>query len=420
VTTITGAPDPFRPDAATVADCIVNSVLLCADISAQIAAPDYWEMSAQEHLKVLHLMQEFASDARLAADLSAARASPADARAIKALHDTCRDRAARCLTGDCPEGDWNKVIDAAWAADQGSRLWIHSGEEYDPGAGPVGTGDIPAPSARLAGTSAPVAVVIPFRDRSAGHDRLRNLLACLHALGDQSLDRAMYRVITVEIDDRPRWADMLRDRSDSYVFVRCPGHFNKAWGINAGVVQAAGGSDILCVLDADMLVDRDFLARNVRRFASRGAQAHWPFVDPLCLDAAATDAAIAHRCLKGGPDVPLRLARGVRLRRPPGHCVWLRAPLFHRIGGMDERFEGWGGEDLDFVFRLDIVGAVDRYPDTLLHMHHPRPEVKRADGTRFYAGRRLLDWHPITPIGQLTGPATSAGTDVAGIIEAGR
>lgn len=87
---------------------------------------------------------------------------------------------------------------------------------------------------------------------------------------------------------------------------------------------------------------------------------------------------------------------------------------------MDERFEGWGAEDLDFAFRLDIVGAVDRYPDTLLHMHHPRPVVKREDGTRFYAGRRLLDWRPVTPIGQLTGPATSAATDVAGIIEAGQ
>lgn len=338
--------------------------------------------------------------------------------AIGALRSTCQERLSRYLAHDPGHGDWGAVMKAAQAADHVSRISIDTGTDYDPTVRLVTAADIPAPlTLHPGGKAAQIAVIIPFRDRSDDQARLRNLLACLHALGDQSLDRDAYRVITVEIDDRPRWADALNSRSDSYVFAPWAGHFNKAWGVNVGVVQSASDCGILCILDADMLVDRHFLLRNARRFASRGAQAHWPFFDPLCLDSAATNAAISARCLKSQPWIPPRTLRGVRLRRPPGHCVWVRTALFHRIGGMDERFEGWGGEDLDFAFRLGITGAVDRYPDQMLHMYHVRPCVKQDDGKRFYAGRQLLDWHPVTPIGQLAGPATSCTSDVAGIIE---
>jgi hypothetical protein len=83
---------------------------------------------------------------------------------------------------------------------------------------------------------------------------------------------------------------------------------------------------------------------------------------------------------------------------------------------MDERFEGWGGEDLDFVFRLDIAGPVDRYDDLLVHMFHPRPQITE-DGRRFYAGRQLLTWRPAGPIGQLDAPGKSIDDDLAGQIE---
>ncbi len=273
----------------------------------------------------------------------------------------------------------------------------------------------PGPAAPGSGAEPAVVIVIPFRDRTPGQGRLRNLLACLRALGDQSLPRARYRTVVVELDAEPRHARLIGERADACLFLSCPGHFNKAWGVNAGVVQAGDSSGVICILDADVLVDRDFLARNLSRFGIRGHQAHWPFRDPLCLDPPSANAAVTQRCVEGKPDVDPELVRGVHLRQPPGHCVWLRDGLFRRIGGMDERFEGWGGEDLDFVYRLNVVGPLDRFDDRLLHLYHPRPQITR-DGERFYAGRQLLTWRPAGPIGQPAGPCGSVGDDLAGII----
>jgi hypothetical protein len=410
----TPRPGSPRPPASSVADCIVSSVALCSDEFAQTAALDYWEMSASAHLAVLDAVREVSSGTPAGIALADACADPSSPRVLRAFRRACLDQLTRPDQAEGTNG-WGAVAERAWAADQVSRLWVEVGEDYDRDAAPVAAADIPSLPARASHDDAYVAVIVPFRDRSEDTARLRNLLACLYALADQSLDRRAYRVITVEADAEPRWARRLRDQSDAYVFVPCPGHFNKAWAVNAGVVQAAGGCDILCVLDADMLVDRHFLRRNVRRFARPGAQAHWPFTDPLCLDQAATFTAIAQRCLRGLSRPAARQLRGVRLRRPPGHCVWVRAPLFHRLGGFDERFEGWGGEDLDFVFRLDFIAAVDRYPDPLLHMYHPRPQIIQ-DGERFYAGRQLLTWNPVTPIGQLAGPARSAPAGLARLI----
>jgi len=393
----------------------VSSVILCNDEFAQTAALDYWEMSAAVHLSVLESLRDVAEGTNLAVALADVRAAPADPRALAVLHRICVDRVGSQLR-EGGHGGWGVVVDRALTADHESRLWVETGEEYAGDSEPVAAADIPPPPVPGDRKEATVGVIVPFRDRSADQGRLRNLLACLHALGDQTLDRDAYRVITVEADARPRWAELLRERSDDYVFVPCPGHFNKGWAVNTGVVQAAQGCEILCILDADMLVDRDFLQRNVRRFAQRGAQAHWPFTDPLCLDSSATHAAIRQRCLKGETQPCGEQLRGVRLRRPPGHCVWLRAWLFHRLGGFDERFEGWGGEDLDFVFRLAALAALDRYPDMLLHMYHPRPQIKQ-DGERFYARRQLLTWCPTEPIGQLTGPAASALSGLAALIE---
>jgi hypothetical protein len=57
--------------------------------------------------------------------------------------------------------------------------------------------------------------VVPFRDRGPGL-RLRNLLACLLALRDQSVPRSSYQVVVVETDDEPRLRDSIEPRTDHY------------------------------------------------------------------------------------------------------------------------------------------------------------------------------------------------------------
>lgn len=408
----------LRPGTAATVDAVVSSVLLCADPFAQEAAVDYWDMSAAGHRAVVRHLRG-TGDADLASATEAVLATPADPACAQRLRTRV---AARLGDADGAHDDVHDTLATlgrlALRADASGRLSAHLGAEYRPRAGAV-TVDVlrslPVP-ARPATDDAPVCIVVPFRDRTSGRSRLRNLLACLAALRDQSASATSYRVVVVEADNAPRWESEIAPFVDRYLALEAPGHFNKAWAVNAGVTHLAGSAEVVCVLDGDVLVDHDFVARNAARFGARGAQAHLPYRDALCLDEQSSSEAVALRVVRRLPRARTEELRGVLLRRPPGHCVWVRRELYDLVGGFDERFEGWGGEDLDFVFRLEVVGVVDRFDDDLLHLWHERPQTQ-VDGRRFYADRRLLSWRPTGPVGQLSGPTSSADDDLAGLIE---
>ncbi len=436
----------YLPAPEDITASVINSIVLINDEFSQTAALDYWDMSAAEHHRVVSCLRSAAhtltpatgSGGELISALDTVLRGPMRLDLTRRLAELITPgitlgRGAQRSAGDplaSQQQAWRALVMQAVRADAVSRLYVHLSDGHTDAA-TVAAADIPARVDLFAGpdfpepgnsrtapgrTGAVVTVVIPFRDRSADQCRLRNMLACLSAFADQSLPRPEYRLVVVELDSEPRHAELIRQRADCYVFLPCTGHFNKAWGVNAGVVQAGSDSEILCICDGDILVDRDFLERNLSKFSARGHQAHWPFCDPLCMDPVSTDAAITRRCLMGEPEIPLDIISGVRLRQPPGACIWVRTDAFHRIGGMDERFEGWGGEDLDFAFRLNVVGPVDRFDDLLLHMFHQRPQITQ-DGRRFYAGRRLLTWRPAGSIGQLDAPAGSIDDDLAGLMQ---
>jgi N-terminal domain of galactosyltransferase len=258
----------------------------------------------------------------------------------------------------------------------------------------------------LRGTAgADILIVIPFQDRGAQRFRLRNLLACLLALRDQSTPRERYQITVVEADDEPRWGDVIRPLADHYIFAPKPGAFNKSWAVNVGVRHTPGQPAAICILDADVLVDRQFVERNAGRFRRPGIGGHLTYRTMLCLDEPATAHAIRGRVHQGRSEADPDHFRGFMLRRPPGCCVWVRAAAFDRIGGMDERYEGWGGEDYDFLHRLDLEASLDYYDDWLLHMHHPPSEYIREDGG--LVDITPLSWHPTEPIGRLNRFATN-------------
>jgi hypothetical protein len=79
---------------------------------------------------------------------------------------------------------------------------------------------------------------------------------------------------------------------------------------------------------------------------------------------------------------------------------------------MDERYEGWGGEDYDFLHRLDLDTPLDSYDDWLLHMQHPPSAFIREDGG--LADIPPLSWQPAQPIGRLDRFTAAGHPDVAG------
>ncbi|NYV75902.1 glycosyltransferase family 2 protein, partial [Streptomyces sp. UH6] len=243
----------------------------------------------------------------------------------------------------------------------------------------------------------------PFRDTSASGERLVNLLACLDALRDQSAPSADYAVTVIECDTEQRWRATVEPRADEYLHAYKAGPFNRSWAVNAAVVNSASGASFVCVLDADALVDRHFVERNARRFSGPAVGAFLPFTDLLYLDTWSSRWAVEQRLDHGAASVDLGRVRGFLVHRASGMCVWLRREVFDAVGGYDERYEGWGGEDLDLVLRLQRATAFRYFDDPLLHMEHPvTPGIVDAQGNTTGVHPPMLTWRPEGPIGSLT------------------
>jgi len=352
-----------------IADCLV----MLHDPGAEWANPYYFH-------RIRPLLAEVAEQVDLESAKTLAH-DPADVAAYRSLAAAVEDD------------------DLARVAARRSRIGYRVGDDYRPHR-EIGPAELGQQRAELGGRGGDVLVVVPFRDDSADGGRLRNLLACLLALNDQSLPRDRYRICVVESDERSRWRDRIAPLADDYLFAPKPGPFNKSWAVNTGVVQAGRDAEMICVLDADALVDREFLERNARRFDRPGTGAFLPFRDLTYLDAHATNQAIENRCLKNSAGIDTERIRGFLVYRSPGVCVWLHREVFDAVDGMDERFEGWGGEDIAFVTRLQLAAPFLVFDDPMYHAHH-EPSSYLVGGETVNAHIPRFDWKPQHPIGDI-------------------
>jgi GT2 family glycosyltransferase len=377
---------------------VADTLVVAADPDAAAVAPVYWHKSRP-------WLRSVASGLRLVPDrqvTAAAELLMARPHSFPA-HRQFRSRLTAAARRD--RAGFAELFEASWAAECNSRIGYHIGSRYagGPTEVPPGTPDLlvtgdrasPGPSLQ-----APALIVIPFRDSAGAGIRLRNLVACLRALADQSMNCRYFRVTVVESDTEPRGRRVLAPLCDQYVFAHKAGPFNKSWAVNVGFRHSAGGHEVVCVLDADALPDRDFVRRNIGRFRQPGVQAFQPFQDVLCLDAASSEVALAQRLLHGAPDPDRSWLRGFILRRPPGLCLWLRSTIFEAIGGMDERYEGWGGEDRDFALRISANAALDRHDDPILHLWHPS-SASIENGAGVNSGLAPMTWPRDAAFGEL-------------------
>lgn len=216
---------------------------------------------------------------------------------------------------------------------------------------------------------APLRVVVPYRATAQSPDRRENLIAVLRALNTQSLPRADYTIIVVEeatVTTIPTETLPLIDR---IVTIADDGPFNKALAMNAGAAGAPADT-LLCLLDGDILPDDGFLARNFSRLHDDPEVLHLPYTDMHCL--LPEDSAR----LRGGERPGSAALDGWTITHPPGGCVFVSARLYRKAGGFDERFLGWGGEDREFVDRVQSLADVRRHPELLLHLDHERPDMR--------------------------------------------
>jgi hypothetical protein len=153
-------------------------------------------------------------------------------------------------------------------------------------------------------------------------------------------------------------AEICIGRSDSALFSR-------SQAINDAARQAT--TDLFLIADTDILYD----PRIIREAMHRLNMHAWviPYSQVHDISEPCT-----RRLLGTEPTWPLAMpvVSSVRTYSPKGGLTLIPRQHFEAVGGLDERFIGWGGEDDAFASSLDtLCGKHDRLQEAIYHLWHP-------------------------------------------------
>jgi hypothetical protein len=210
-----------------------------------------------------------------------------------------------------------------------------------------------------------VSILIPI----GGRERLPQFeLALAAARGQRDVE---FEVIVVEQADTPLLADSVPSDVRHVYQERAAGaRFNKSAAVNCAARAARG--DVLVLLDADYLIPVDFAAECARVLCTADAARPARFI--FHLDPHSTSRAREARSLP----TDLAIERIVSNNPTP---IAVRAATYWSVGGHDETYLGWGGEDTEFIDRLRTQTFSEGGWMPVVHAWHPAAQQK-SDGTR--------------------------------------
>ncbi len=161
-------------------------------------------------------------------------------------------------------------------------------------------------------------------------------------------------------------------------------------GAFAEARSAAGDVDVIVATDADVFCDPAALREAVDLVASGEAAWTVPYSRVVRYSQGSTA-----DILNGSTPRSHAYERPPYPGQPGGGIVVVTAQDWDRVGGIDPRFVGWGGEDIALGLALDtLVGEHRRLPGTLAHLFHPHqvgamsPRPAQQDSARLLAQYR--------------------------------
>lgn len=214
-----------------------------------------------------------------------------------------------------------------------------------------------------------LSVVIPMGGEDAKGRRLRNLTETLGCIHRQTFTD--YEVIIVEevFNGNIIFEDM---NVDQYIQVEGDKNGNRSWTRNIGANVASG--DRLLQMDGDILFETDYFQRIIDdkrpwfvawdtcfRLTKKGAEEFTLDEDINKL--------FHNRDYAYGAIHPTDVGCA-------GFCNYFsRDFYFNKLGGYNENFFGWGGEDNDIALRArKIVGRLQDFSYTIYHQPHEARE----------------------------------------------
>lgn len=146
--------------------------------------------------------------------------------------------------------------------------------------------------------------------------------------------------------------------------------FSKAKAVNRAAKQATG--DIFVIADAEVVFHPGLLDR----ILSEIHRHPWiiPYTEVYRLTQEASDRLIE----EGLPEEIVVEETDIQSKQwvLGGYMNAMPRSVFEKVGGMDERFEGYGYEDVAFAWSLDtLCGKHYRMEETIYHLWHPWADI---------------------------------------------
>lgn len=144
--------------------------------------------------------------------------------------------------------------------------------------------------------------------------------------------------------------------------------FNRSKAINLAVKKAT--KQVLVIADGDIFYAPEIIAKSIELLDEAACVA--PFTGVYNIDKTGTE-----RLLKTEPKWPSDVKPEECTRESfypgfAGKLIVISKETFEKVGGFDERFIGWGGEDDAFSLSVQtLCGRLVNIPGELYHFWHP-------------------------------------------------
>lgn len=174
------------------------------------------------------------------------------------------------------------------------------------------------------------------------------------------------------------------------------GPFNRAAALNeaARLADADGRWDLAVVIDADIFIDPANVVAALERAGSSG-KVTWAFRRWNGLTAEATADLLAGGGLPSLGEPGTVTTEAIDKTNPISWscCFVVPRAVWDDLGGFDERFRGWGWEDMAFQSVVCGLYGHERLDGDVYHLWHPRAEERIRKGTPLhpaYVANRML------------------------------
>jgi hypothetical protein len=214
-----------------------------------------------------------------------------------------------------------------------------------------------------------------------GLERLPHLLATIASIHAQ--ENVPVECVVVEQSWEPQIADRL-PLGVRHLFTRTPKPdmpYARAWAFNVGA-RAANG-EILVFHDNDILVPARYAAE-LARVMQQGYKTARLQRFLFYLQAADSEQVFARHCL------PEQTTPEIVRQNWQGGTLALQRDAYFALGGHDETFIGWGGEDNEMFDRCRTMACYSFGYLPFVHLHHsPQPGKSNGPASSAYFQARM-------------------------------